>query len=106
MTNPIGRTLLPYCLERLSDGRYLALNRNYKPVGWQGSEWVDYEASPGAFKLREPLTAEDAIDISYCCDDDLQRIYLYNDGTEPFASAENWDSYSARLERLMKLVML
>ncbi len=105
MTHPVGRTLLPYCLERLSDGRYLTLNRNYKPVGWQGNEWADYEASAGAFKLKTPLTAADAVDISYCGDDNLSRIYLYNDGTEPFSSAENWAAYSARLERLMNLVM-
>ncbi|WP_455553955.1 hypothetical protein [Comamonas kerstersii] len=106
MSHPVGRTLLPYCLERLSDGRYLALNRNYKPVGWQGNDWIDYETSPGAFALKQPLTAADAVDISYCSDDDLERIYLYNDGTEPFSTAENWDAYSARLERFMKLTMV
>ena len=31
-----------YCLERLADGRYLPLNRRYKPVGSTSGAWVDY----------------------------------------------------------------
>lgn len=37
------RTYLPYCFTRLDDGRYLALNRQYKPLGMPEGQFYAYE---------------------------------------------------------------
>jgi len=34
---------LPYCIQRLEDGRYVVLNRNYKPLGFRTTEFLRYE---------------------------------------------------------------
>mgnify|MGYP001569614202 CR=1 FL=1 len=36
------RPWLPYCLY-ISHGQVLPLNRNYKPLGHSGRDWVDYD---------------------------------------------------------------
>lgn len=99
-THPLGRFLLPYCLQRVGEDQWLALNRNYKPLGHFGSEWVNYEGHPSVFKAK--ITAKQAAKISFCGDEDLERIYLYNDGSNPSDHA-NWPAYSQRLEALMEL---
>ena len=39
-----GRVLLPWCIQRLSQGNHVVLNRNYKPIGFGMSEYIHYGA--------------------------------------------------------------
>lgn len=96
----LRQLILIYCLQRLPDGSYVALNRRYKPVGFATVEWVDYEAAPVRFKFKRALSAAQVAALSYKGDPDPERIYLYNDGCIPTESAAHWQAYSARLERL------
>jgi hypothetical protein len=91
----------PYCIQRLADGRYILLNRRYKPLGWPGATWVDYEAHPSAVKIR--VTTATARKLSYQGSTDTDAIYLYNDGCVPTRSAAHMRAYLARLAVLMKL---
>lgn len=91
----------PYCVQRLDDGRYILLNRRYKPLGWPGGEHVDYDAHPSAAKIR--ITAATARKLSYESSPAIDRIYLYNDGCVPTRSAANMRAYLERLAVLMKL---
>ena len=93
---------LPYCLERLEDGRYVILNREYKPIGFKTSSWIDYEKYPIAVKFKR-LTAKTAEKISARASGNLKEIYLYNDGCVPTRSAKNMEAYLKRLEILAKL---
>lgn len=93
---------LPYCLQRLKDGRYIVLNRYYKPLGNPRADWVNYDEHPSAQKIKG-LTAAKAKAISARGDDDLDEIFLYNDGCLPTKSAADWATYSKRLELLAKL---
>lgn len=93
---------LPYCLLRQADGSYVVCNRRYKPLGMTVKDWVDYEALPVRIRFKR-LTAVTARNLSWCGSEDLERIYLYNDGTVPTDSAANWKAYSARLEILAGL---
>lgn len=93
---------LPYCLERLADGRYVALNRRYKFLGAAPDEFVDYEAAPEWARMRiTPAQARKLADDSSAFDP--ARIYLYKDPTAPTANEANWDAYQARLAVLAKL---
>lgn len=96
----IRQVFLPYCLQRLEDGRYILLNRYYKPVGVHSDAHVVYEQHPSCFRFKRALSARQATALSCKGDPSVDVIYLYNDGCVPTKSAANWTAYSKRLERL------
>lgn len=97
----IRQTHIPYCLLQLQDGRYILLNRNYKPLGLITADWIEYEAHPTAFALK--LTPAQAQKLSWNQSPDTTRVYLYNDGTIPTDSPAKLQAYMGRLDQLMKL---
>lgn len=94
------QAFLIYCLQRLEDGSYVALNRRYKPVGMTCTEWVKYEDFPVSFKFKRALSATQIAALSYKGDAAPECIYLYNDGCIPTDSPAAWAAYAKRLERL------
>jgi hypothetical protein len=96
----LRQLILIYCLERTPDGSYIALNRRYRPVGFTGLDRVDYETFPGRFKFKRALSAAQIKTLSCKGDPNPERIYIYEEGCVPTASAAHWKAYSARLERL------
>ncbi|BEM41297.1 hypothetical protein SME10J_50240 (plasmid) [Serratia marcescens] len=74
---------LPYTVREAEPGKYLLLNREYKPLGFMaeagghGAEHAVYEDHllPGAPGLLE------------------NDIYFYNDASTPWGSAKNWTAY-------------
>jgi hypothetical protein len=98
----IRSVVLPYVLKRLEDGRYVVLNREYKPVGFLTRVHVKYEDYPIALKLRG-LTAAVAKKLSCDGSANLDLIGLYDDGCVPTQSKKNMDAYLERLARLAKL---
>lgn len=92
---------LPYCLQRLPDGRYIVLNREYKPLGLITHEIIQYETHPTAqhFKITKSLAKK----LSWEGKDDLDSIYLYNDGTNPILGKPEQMAYFERLGLLLKL---
>ncbi|MBS1170586.1 MAG: hypothetical protein H6R01_1504 [Burkholderiaceae bacterium] len=100
--NDFRRVFLPYCLQRLSDGRYIVLNRLYKPLGIQSSEWIEYDSHPTATHI-DGLTAAKIKRLSHRGSDDAGTIHLYGDGSIPTDSKAHWDSYSQRLKLLAEL---
>lgn len=94
-------THFPYCLNRLQDGRYIILNRNYKPLGVQTSEWVTYETEPTVISIN--LTPAKAKAISWEGSENVDRVYLYNDGCIPTDGAAHMSAYLKRLGVLMNI---
>lgn len=100
MRNDITALFLPYCLQRIDDGRYVVLNRQYKPLGRTGERWVEY----ADFAVAIPqLDAAAARQLSHAGSDALDRIFLYRDACKPTASAADWAAYAARLAKLAHL---
>ncbi|MGA7124400.1 MAG: hypothetical protein WBY94_30135 [Polyangiaceae bacterium] len=93
---------LPYCLQRLDDGRYVVLNRDYKPLGFRTREHITYENYPIAVKLAG-LTKKLAAKLSCEGSDELAKIFLYNDSTVPTKDAKSMTAYLGRLAVLAKL---
>ena len=91
---------LPYCLEQVSNGKWVILNRRYKPLGMTKSTHIDYE--PWAVKLKG-LTASVATKISWNNEPAREKIWLYNDGCVPTDSEANMEAYLSRLAVLAKL---
>jgi hypothetical protein len=93
---------LPYVINQLDDGRYVVLNREYKPIGFRTRDHVDYSAYPIAVRFKQ-LTKATAQKLSFNGSEDLNRITLYNDGCIPTHSAANMEAYLARLAILAEL---
>jgi hypothetical protein len=92
----MARKFWPYCLEQRTDGKYILLNRDYKPVGFIAEdEWADYEIWPIAFQLN--ISPEQAAAMSHNGDDYTGRIYFYNDGCKPWERPEHDKAYRRRL---------
>lgn len=89
---------LPFCLDRLADGRYVVLNREYKPVGFTTSDFVVYDDYPVAVRLK--ITPAKAAKLSWNGSRELARIYLYNDGCSPALGGSHARDYHARLSVL------
>lgn len=95
-----------YCLQRLKDGSYIALNRRYKPIGHMGLEWVKYETRAERFQFKTPLTERDILAISCNRDANPECIYLYREGCFPTDGASNWGAYMQRINQLARLAVL
>jgi hypothetical protein len=97
---------MPYCIEKQKDGRYVVLNRDYKPVGMATESYVHYDDFPVAVQLKG-LTARIAKKVSFGDGAGISgdRIYLYDDSCIPTRSAENMSDYMRRLAILAKLTV-
>lgn len=100
--NDFRAVFLPYCLHKQPDGRYVVLNREYKPIGFKTRENIKYEDYPISIELKG-IGSATAAKLSCNGDSNTDRIYLYNDGCVPTQSAEYMKSYLERLEILAKL---
>jgi hypothetical protein len=102
---PLGdvrSVVLPYVLQRQSDGRYIVLNREYKPVGFWTRANIVYEDHPVLLKLPG-LKVAVAKKLSWNADSNVEEIFLYSDSCVPTSSTANMNAYLERLARLAKL---
>jgi len=95
-------THFPYCLEQQHDGRYVLLNRKYKPIGFLAEENVAYENFPVSARL-EGLTHEIAAQLDHEGRYGLEKIFLYGDDCIPTDCAQYMANYLNRLGLLMEL---
>lgn len=93
---------LPYCLKKQEDGSYVVLNREYKPVGFNTRDYIQYDEHPVSSRLKGigPGTAKK---LSCEVSENTDVIYLYNDGCVPVHSKANMDAYLKKLAILAKL---
>lgn len=102
MQHELRHTHFIYCLQKQPNGSYVFLNRNYKPIGFIDSGFVDYGQYPIGVHLAG-LTPAKAAEISYAADTSTANIFLYNDGCTPTSSADNMQAYLQRLAVLAAL---
>jgi len=102
LKDELRHTHFPYCLDRQQDGTYVLLNRNYKPIGFMTDKWVKYDEHPVGVKIKG-LTAKIAAELDARGRENLDRIYLYNDGATPSGGPEHMQAYLSRLAKLMAL---
>lgn len=104
LSEELRHTHFPYCLDRQEDGRYVVLNRNYKPLGFMVGEWVEYSDFPVGVRLKG-LGPKTAAKLSWEGKEELGRIYLYNDGCIPTHGPGHMQAYLQRLAVLMGLAI-
>jgi hypothetical protein len=92
----------PYCIEKQDDGTWVVMNRQYKSVGFNTSDYIRYEDYPVSAKLSG-IGPGVCRKLAYDGNDQAKRVYLYNDGTNPVGSKANMDAYLKKLAILAKL---
>ena len=93
----VRHRVLIYVLKKLPNGAYIALNRNYKPLGFPLREWVDYDQLTH-LHLWLRISPKTAAKLSWEGSDDTEMIAFYNDGTIPFRNnKQNTEAYLRRL---------
>jgi hypothetical protein len=92
----------PYCIEKQHDGSWILLNRNYKPVGFNTGELISYSDFPVSIKIKE--LGRGTLQRLSCGDEEPgDRVYLYDNGSEPTRNAKAMASYLQKLEILLSL---
>lgn len=103
MYNPSLKTVyFPYAMRKLENGRWILLNRHYRPVGINLPEPVDLDQYPVSVELPQ-LDEATLRRLSHDGDIDHDTIYLYNDGSVPTMGPEYMEAYLKRLEILLRL---
>jgi hypothetical protein len=98
----MGYTHLPYCLVQQLSGRYMLLNRNYKPIGFVTDEGLDYDSYPITIEIKG-LTPDVAASLDCRQRALLEAIFLYDDDCIPTDDAASMEAYLKRLGVLMTL---
>ena len=85
-----------------NDGSYAVLNREYKPVGFNTRDHIDYKDFPVTTQFKG-IGLGIAKKISYNGSEGTETIYLYDDGCVPTQSTASMNSYLEKLRILAKL---
>jgi hypothetical protein len=113
MPGDVRSLCMPYCLKRRADGRWVLLNRHYKPLGFDTSAWVDYGAYPIGLALR--MTPTLAAQLSYDgqgiqrhfgfdgTGNTYETIHLYDDTCAPSLGKAHMEAYLKRLAILARV---
>jgi hypothetical protein len=96
----ICRYFLPYCLQLQPSGRYVVLNRQYKPLGYTSGHF-EYEE----YAQDLPGLVED--ELSWTVDRTMGVVHLYSDAIYPTRNLwperprlYAWELYAPKLETL------
>ena len=116
--NDFFRINMPYGIRKDNNGRWVAFNREYLPIGWNKAKSeirIDsadtLEHIPVFTRYKELTHSEVAkvikdIDLLHIVDNELKTIYFYGDNNYPPSSDENWLKYSTIIRYFSKLLVL
>lgn len=96
------QAMFPYGMAKNPDGTWTLFNRKYKPVGVTSSEWAEWDDPRHKISVKglgpSKLAKLDCHGVG-----SGDRIYFYNDGSNPELSAANMTAYLAKLKILIGL---
>lgn len=114
------RINLPYGIAKNSDGAWMAFNREYLPIGFNGGEDFDLESKSeypihtnyknitNELLLRLADLDNDTGAIKRNDNGDIIKVFFYNDQTNPVNQSnhnnEYWHTYFAKLKILATLI--
>lgn len=105
------RINMPYGMESNEKGEWMFFNRDYKPIGFNTSDFIDYHKYP-VFTKYKALTENKLISLSHQIDKKgiqkdekgkIYKVYFYNDSTNPMIYPKCWDAYLKKIKMLSKL---
>lgn len=104
-SHSFARTHLPYCLQRTTDGQWIALNREYTPVGTIGGDSrADYNNHQSRMRIGDETIAYLRGVTAHLADfggpRDRDRVYLYTGLCPPTDDRKFWTMYAKVLRQL------
>lgn len=100
--NDFRAIYLPYFLKRQDDGKYIVLNRKYKPLGFNPNEYLTYSDYPIS-SLLKGMTDSKVVELSWNDSINKEEIFLYDDASIPTRSKDDMNAYLIRLQLLAEL---
>lgn len=98
----VRQAMFPYGMQRNPDGSWTFFNRNYKPLGVITDDWAEWDVPQHRMPLKGLGPAKLAkLDVHGKGTGD--RIYFYNDGTNPDNSPADRKRYLEKLDMLLRL---
>lgn len=100
--NPnVRQAMFPYGMAKNADGSWTFFNRHYKTLGTITDDWSEWDDPRHKMFLTGlgPSTIA-KLDIHT---NESDRIYFYNDASNPENSAANMDAYLKKLRILIRL---
>lgn len=110
------RINLPYGIQRNGDNEWFCFNREYLPLGWNSKEEHEsihqeniYDSIPlytkykGLTEKRILQIIKEPSAIQRDKDGTINRVFFYNDGTNPKISPKHWGDYFEIIKQFSQL---
>lgn len=110
MLSDFFRINMPYGIKKNDKGEWMAFNREYKPLGFNTTELVKEQDYPIHVKYRGlsdalllKLAHTDGHSVTHDIYGSIERIFLYNDRTNPMNDPLFWPDYIDKIKLLSTL---
>jgi hypothetical protein len=89
---------LPYVIHGVdAKGRYIIVNRDYKPLGVPSDDWEDYEKYPHVHIALTDAQIKEVVHRDH-------TRGIFGDGSTPWQTRQKAINYILRLEKLLKTI--
>ncbi|MBJ9573257.1 hypothetical protein [Citrobacter braakii] len=95
---PFFRFMVPYVVQELTPGRYVVLNRGYKPLGIIGESYSTPTLDYSNYAVAGPEQLPDVPSV-YAQHNDR---YFFNDASSPWENRQMFRAYMKRLEAFVE----
>ena len=98
----VRQAMFPYGMSRNEDGTWTFFNREYKPVGVVSEEWAEWDDPRHKLSIKGlgPATLAKLDNNGTGVGN---RVYFYDDVTNPERSTQNMDAYLMKIKILLSL---
>lgn len=119
MLSDFFRINLPYGICKNANGEWFAFNREYMPIGWNSTAHMQSKGSDDCYAIpiytryyglsEKKLLSIAGTDVSALQRNEageIEKVFLYNDRTNPKNSSECWNEYFDKIKLLSGLEVL
>jgi hypothetical protein len=92
------KIFFPYAFQKLDDGKYVVINREYQPLGY----WPERFGEPTNKRGQSFYLCGD-LDEDLISQKNKTFIYLYDDSTNPMVSVKTLEAYLEKIGELSYL---
>lgn len=104
------RVNMPYGMTKNEEGEWFVFNREYKPLGWNTSERIEYKEYP-VYTKYEGLTNKVLRNLSWGLgrgikkdeNGNINTVWFYDEVTNPKDHPKHWEAYLERIKTLAQL---
>lgn len=91
---PFFRFMVPYHVQEIGPGRYVVLNRGYKPIGIMGESFSTPMIEYDDYAVDGPAALPNVLSV----DEQHNDRYFFGDDNPPWESRKQLQAYMTRLE--------